>query len=133
MIRAVIDTNVFASGIFWKGPPYKILDAWVVGKFKMIATAEILNEYETVIGDLSTRYGYTEKQRILELVKLNAEFVSPVLFTKPVCRDPKDDMFLSAALAGNAKYLVSGDKDLLVIDVFKGISIIKPKEFLSKL
>lgn len=67
------------------------------------------------------------------LVKLNAEFVSPVRFTRPVCRDKDDDKFLSAALGGNAPFLVSGDNDLLAVDGFKGIRVLKAKAFLAEL
>ena len=28
MTRVILDTNVFVSGIFWSGPPYRILQAW---------------------------------------------------------------------------------------------------------
>ena len=133
MIRAVIDTNVFVSGIFWKGPPHQVLSAWSHGKFKMIATAAILDEYERVFGELSMKYGFTNSPRILELVRLNAELVTPVRFARPVCRDHDDDKFLAAALSGNAPFLVSGDKDLHAVDGFKGIRILQPKQFISVL
>ena len=45
-------------------------------------------------------------------------------------RDPKDDMFIAAALAGGAKYLVTNDRDLLVLGTPFGISIVTPVEFL---
>lgn len=47
------------------------------------------------------------------------------------CRDPKDDMFLSLAVSAQAKYLISGDSDLLDMKVFQGIPIITAKAFLE--
>ena len=46
-----------------------------------------------------------------------------------VCRDPRDDKFLDLALAARAGVLVTGDKDLLVLDPFEGLRIVTPAEF----
>ncbi|OGT87758.1 MAG: putative toxin-antitoxin system toxin component, PIN family [Gammaproteobacteria bacterium RIFOXYA12_FULL_61_12] len=53
--------------------------------------------------------------------------------THPVraCRDPKDDKFLSLALASQASCIISGDKDLLDMTPFRGSPILKPREFLD--
>lgn len=47
-----------------------------------------------------------------------------------VCRDDKDNKFLELAVNGNADYLITGDEDLLVLNPFQNIAIIKPNEFL---
>ncbi len=41
-----------------------------------------------------------------------------------VSRDPKDDKFLATALAADAHYIVSEDKDLLVLDPYQKIRIV---------
>ncbi len=46
--------------------------------------------------------------------------------------DPKDNKFLELALAGNATCIITGDKDLLVLNPFRNIQIISPKEFLEQ-
>jgi uncharacterized protein len=51
-------------------------------------------------------------------------------FDTPVCRDPKDEMFLELAMATNADYIVTGDKDLLVLHPFHNTSIIQVSHFL---
>jgi len=48
-----------------------------------------------------------------------------------ICRDPKDDKFLNAALAGNVECIVTGDGDLLALHPFRGIRILKPATFLA--
>ena len=68
MIRAVIDRNVFVSGVFWKGPPYQILKAWALYQFKIVITSDILNEYERVLLELAKKYNFSNHDRILELV-----------------------------------------------------------------
>ena len=50
-----------------------------------------------------------------------------------VCRDPKDNMVLEAALAGGAKFIVTGDEDLLVLNPFRNIAIVAPSVFLRGL
>ncbi|HXH32759.1 MAG TPA: putative toxin-antitoxin system toxin component, PIN family [Bacteriovoracaceae bacterium] len=132
MIRAVIDTNVFISGIFWKGPPYLILEAWSEGKFKLIISSEILIEYERVLNELSKKANAQNSHRIFDLIKLNAEMVTPVVFAKFVCRDKDDDKFLAAALGGSVQFLVTGDEDLLVLGEYHGLKILKPKLFLDQ-
>ena len=49
-----------------------------------------------------------------------------------VCRDPKDDKLLELAVCGDADFLVTGDKDLLVLNPFRGVEIITPREFFDK-
>lgn len=45
------------------------------------------------------------------------------------CRDPTDDKFLELAVNGRADLIVSGDGDLLVLNPFRNIPIIKPAVF----
>ena len=47
------------------------------------------------------------------------------------CRDPKDNIFLELALSSNAKCIISGDSDLLVLHPFKGIAILNAFDFVS--
>lgn len=51
--------------------------------------------------------------------------------TIAVCRDPKDDKLLELAVGGNADFLVTGDKDLLILNPFRGVEIITPRVFLG--
>ena len=51
---------------------------------------------------------------------------------KPVCRDPKDDKYLALAIAAQSKIIVTGDTDLLVLNPYKGITIINSFDFLHQ-
>lgn len=130
-MKVVIDTNVFISGIFWKGPPRKILLEWQLNKFQMILSAAILNEYRRVVDEMSSRYGTIDVDDLFEVVGLNSILVQPIRFTRPVCKDPNDDMFLEAAISAEAKYIVTGDKKLLELDGYGNLSILKPAGFLK--
>ncbi|HET9588547.1 MAG TPA: putative toxin-antitoxin system toxin component, PIN family, partial [Anaerolineales bacterium] len=50
-----------------------------------------------------------------------------------ICRDPKDNKFLEAALAAQTDCIVSGDADLLDMTSFEEIPILRPAEFLARL
>lgn len=132
-MKVIVDTNVFVSGVFWKGPPNRILDAWVDGRFKLIVSPQILEEYRRVLGELGSKYSNVKYERILDLVGLEAEVVSPVVFVRPVCKDADDDIFLEAGLAASINYIVSGDKALLATDGFKGLRVVTPSVFLKDL
>jgi len=49
----------------------------------------------------------------------------------PVCRDPDDDKFIACALASKSKLIVSGDKHLLKVSGFRGVRILKPRDFVD--
>lgn len=132
-MKAVIDTNVFVSGIFWKGPPHEILKAWRKGKFQMVLSAEILTEYRRVLHALNADRLLVDVDELLEIVVSKSVIVQPAKFKSPVCRDADDDKFLEAAKSGKVKYLVSGDKALLEIREFSGATILPPKPFLDLL
>ncbi len=111
-MKVLLDTNVFVSGIFWKGPPHTILEAWKNKEFQLILSIDILDEYQRVLDELSVKYprvGITTS-KIMEVIRVYSEIVSTVKFSKPICEDPDDDKFLEAACASNAKYIVTGDK-----------------------
>ncbi|MEM7533787.1 MAG: putative toxin-antitoxin system toxin component, PIN family, partial [Chloroflexota bacterium] len=49
-----------------------------------------------------------------------------------ICRDPKDDYLLAYAIAGKADYIVTGDKDLLVLEEIEGVKIVKVHDFVTE-
>lgn len=113
MLKAVIDTNVFVSGLFFSGPPYRILKMWDDGQFCMAVSESILYEYKRVIESLSGKMGDIDLEPILERIVIEAEMVADYAFERPICEDPDDDKFLACAMLSNSDYLVSGDKHLL--------------------
>jgi putative PIN family toxin of toxin-antitoxin system len=66
MMRIVLDTNVFMSGIFWSGNPGKILDAWGAEKIKLVFSKEILAEYMRVGDILMQKYPNNDVQPFID-------------------------------------------------------------------
>jgi uncharacterized protein len=132
-MKAVIDTNVLMSGVFWGGTPAKIIDAYLQKRFEWIVSADILDEYWRVLGTLVQKYNPPpEVSEFFRTLSLTTTIVVPVSFSKPVCTDSTDDKFLEAAVAAAGCFIATGDSALLKTNGFKGIQVVKPSEFLKE-
>ncbi len=130
-MRIVVDTNVLISGVFFGGFPKKILSAIVENRLTACATIEIINEYEEIVSEMIERkQGRINRNILAPLIKA-MEIIEPATHVE-LCRDPDDDKFLGCARDARALYIVSGDKDLLVLEHFENIQIITAKEFCEK-
>lgn len=131
MTKLVLDTNVFISGIFWSGPPAKILNAWHE-KVKIVCSLEILDEYSRVSDILAKKYPNVDIAPFINLMIRDSELFTPIKLKTSISRDPDDDKFIAVALAANCHLIVSGDNDLLSVTRYKDIEIINPNEFVNK-
>lgn len=130
-MRVILDTNVFISGVFFSGPPHQILAAWRDGKLKLVASAEILEEYRRVGQELDSRFGEVDVEPFLALLAVEGEMVLAPALPKRVCDDPDDDKFIACALASRCKVIVSGDKTLQKVSGHLGIDIVSPRRFVE--
>ena len=62
---------------------------------------------------------------------VRAEITNAPPLPNPVCTDQEDDKFLACAVASSAKYVVSGDKQLLKVSKYQNVKIIKPRRFVE--
>jgi len=132
-IKAILDTNVVISGIFWKGAPFEILTAWQRQRFHLALSEPILDEYRRVLDEMTKKHSLPLLGSILEVIELHSEMVKPVSFGRSVCTDPDDDKFLEAAIAADADYIVSGDSALLNLKNYRRVRIVRPVQFLQVL
>lgn len=72
------------------------------------------------------------RARILEILRGEAVWFEPAVRVSD-CRDPKDDKYLELALAAGAETIVSGDDDLLVLDPWRGVRILRPAAYLVRI
>jgi len=63
---------------------------------------------------------------------MSATIVDAPRLEVPVSEDPADDMFLAAALASRTRLIVSGDKHLLRVSGWRGITVLTPRQFLDQ-
>jgi uncharacterized protein len=131
-MRLVLDTNVFISGVFFAGPPYDILNAWSAGQIDIVVSTEILDEYRRIGVELSEKYLTVDLTPFLEHLISHASVVHAPPLNERACSDPDDDKFVACALAGRSKFICSGDKALLRISGYKGISVVTPRVFVDR-
>ncbi len=130
-MKIILDTNVFVSGVFFSGHPYRILKAWRNGILTLVISEEIFEEYQRVGEILSEQFPMVDLQPILAMVRKRAQIYPVKCLPESVTDDPDDDKFLACALAGKSKIIVSGDKHLLKVNGFREIKIIRPREFVD--
>lgn len=133
-VRVVLDTNVWISGIFFvRGAPAQLLQAWRDGQFEVIVTTSTLSELRAVLQRKVEQFraDSTLVTEWLAYVDAYAKSVRVETYLKGASRDPQDDMMLEAAVAGRAHFLVTGDKDLLVLTQIGDTQIVTPRRFLE--
>ena len=131
-MRVILDTNVFVSGVFFSGPPYRILEAWRGGKLQLVASQEILEEYQRVGETLAEQFPGVNLQPIIDLVTTNAEVFPNQVLPESICEDPDDDKFIACALAGRCRVIISGDRHLLKVSGFRGVTGMRPRRFIDE-
>ena len=119
------------SGTFYGGFPREVLEAVADKTLNAYATAEIVEDYSEIVQEMIAR-----KQGHLTLAVLN-QFVHHLHLAEPVTsvkvsRDPDDDKFIECAIDSKSYYIVSGDKDLLILEKYKDIEIITAAEFCNR-
>ncbi|MHB1665507.1 MAG: putative toxin-antitoxin system toxin component, PIN family [bacterium] len=129
-MRIVIDTNILISGIFFQGKERNVLELWFNGKFDVICTEEIFEEYSEVIMRFTKKSSGNKHDESIGIIAKNCIFIKNV-YNKKYSRDPDDDKFINCAMSGEAPYIVSGDKDLLVLKKIGDLEIITASNFLK--
>lgn len=139
MIRAVADTSVLVSNVIVPtGVPAQVIRAWRANRFFLVTSPRILAEARRTLEYPRIRRKYpltdAEAGRFLTLLELEAEVVKwePDV-SEAKLRDPNDEMVLACALAGSTSFLVSSDQDLLTVGQYRGVHIVTPRQFLTRL
>ena len=103
----------------------------------MVSSPALLAELTDVIGrakfDAILGRAKTTRERALAEVRQLAEVIEPPPLPAPVCRDPDDDEVLALALAAQVDLIVSGDDDLLVLQVFQSVPIVTAAQALQRI
>ena len=130
-MKIVIDTNVIVSGIFFNGKPRELLRECFNGKYEIICTKEIFLEYVETIEKLAKRYKQRVREEIIPILLDNITIIENVDDGK-YSRDPDDDKFINCAKSSGAKYVITGDNDLLVLEKIGDIKLLTVADFLKE-
>lgn len=125
-----MDHNIAISALIFRGGnPRRVLELALEGAVQLVTSTQLLDELED---RMLTKFDYpgpswrglrTEMEGVADLVEVEE--------VPSVCRDPDDDILLATAKAGKASWIVSGDKDLLVLGSYCGVEIVAPSRFLE--
>lgn len=133
-MKVIIDTSVLLSAALRDRLPERVV-LYVAGRddCRWIVTPEILQEYTEVLR--RPKFGLDEPtlKHWAELLAMRTVNVGSPPQVPDFPRDPKDMPFLGAALAANADFLVTGDKDLLAAKHLVATRIVTVAEFCGEL
>lgn len=128
-MRAVFDTNVLVAAFATEGLCATLLRRARKGEFHLLLCPGILQEFRGVLRDKFAAAPEEIREAVL-LLQEGSEAVMPgPVPVVGVSRDPSDDAVLTCALAAQAEFLVTGDADLLALQTFRGIRIVRPRDF----
>jgi len=131
-VRAVLDTNVVISGLFFGGVPRAILDLLVDGAFELILTPGILDEYLRTYERMATQHPELQTwQPLFGLLAYGTLLPDPE-WRSAITQDPDDDQFLLCARDAGA-VVVSGDRHLREASGWEGVRVLAPRAFLDLL
>ena len=139
LIRALVDANVLISYLLARsvGPPAGIIAAARRGDFSLLVAETTFGECARRINEkpwLAQRIAKPDWDEFAVALRSIAAAVPNVPPPFPaIGRDPKDDYLIVHAIAARADYLITGDKDLLVLGRIEGVTILAPAAFLALL
>jgi uncharacterized protein len=138
MVRIVIDANVLISASFGGIPLDAVGKAFSIGK--IFVSPLVVAEIEATIHHLAPKLG---SERTVALLRLWSRLRARCTVIEPshmieICRDAKDDAYLALCAAAEADVLITGDNDLLVVDLAqapglpRNLKILTPRKFLEQ-
>jgi putative PIN family toxin of toxin-antitoxin system len=117
-----------------QGASAKLID-WMTKEedyFRLLISQPIWNEYSTVADWLIPKARHEEKERILHILRLQADWIEPTIHLD-VCSDKSDNRFLECAVDGKADYLVTKNIRHFPPKKYQGVKIVRIRAFLDVL
>ncbi|WP_072879497.1 putative toxin-antitoxin system toxin component, PIN family [Salegentibacter echinorum] len=114
--RIILDTNLWISFLLTRD--FSKMDILLKNKeIKLLFSQELLDEFIEVAKrpKFEKYFSIPDLQLLMKEIKSKAVFIN-VKKSVQICRDPKDNFLLSLAIAGKATHLLTGDKDLLILE-----------------
>ena len=130
--RVVIDTNVLISAALMPGATPARLVACVLERQRLLFSEQTFEELRTRLHRPKfDRYlSLDDRKLLLHDFNAAADWVA-LDEVSSFSRDQDDDKFVQTALNGGARWLVSGDADLLCLGSVKSVQIVTPAQALS--
>ena len=123
----VLDTNVIIAAFAARGLCAEIFEI-CLSDHAVIISEHILSETREKL-NRKVRLPENTVQNIIDYLRDTAEVVEPEPVDESACRDKEDTKIIGTALKGKAKFILTGDDDLLILKKYKGVKIVTPREF----
>jgi uncharacterized protein len=132
MSRVVLDTNVYISALMFGGLPGSLLDLAFLRSFTLIISSPLLEELDEKLRD---KFGVSPEDAAFLHARLErvAQVVEPRGILSVIAEDPDDNRVLECAVEGRAELIVSGDRHLLKLAKYQGISIVTVRQFMDSM
>ena len=131
-VRYVFDTNVIISALLFENSKPAQAFQYALANGEILLSFDLLEELNEVLGRKKFNKYVTneEREEFLEAIIERAVLIE-IVENVQECRDPKDDKVLELALNGEAQYIITGDRDLLVLNPFRNLKVITVEDFLK--
>jgi hypothetical protein len=126
MIKVVLDTNIIITAFVARGLSNSVFEL-CLDKFEVIISEHIINEISKKLVE-KIKIPNEKVDEIIDFLRDTCTIFNYESLKKNICRDKKDDEILALAKSSNSKYIVTGDKDLLVLINFENVKIINPRQ-----
>lgn len=131
----VFDTNVIIEAIFWPhSNARRALTGLAKRRFKTAVNGPILEEYSTITAQVGARlFPAAQPSGALAWIASKSIHTEPIPLAGKLSRDPDDNLFVATAAVARASFLVTQDRDLLVLQKPFGVAVVTPVELLKQL
>jgi putative PIN family toxin of toxin-antitoxin system len=130
--KIVVDTNVLVSALGWEGPEWRLFRRVLNGEFELLTSARHILELERVLDYPRLSFSEEMKTLFMEIVFEVCTMVDVYTHVNVIEEDPEDNMLLDCAIDGGAAYLITGDQHLLQLCTYRGVRIMRAREFLRQ-
>jgi uncharacterized protein len=135
-VRVVLDTNaVISRHIAFRGTIARIFRLWDQRAFDLVVSNEVIAEYARVLQEpaIEAVHGMSDEELALVMAGFATLGVRVTPFERldVVAADVTDNRIIECAVAGEADYIVTGDKHLMALGSYRGIQIITPAIFVK--
>jgi uncharacterized protein len=130
-VTVVFDTNILFSATGWRGNPFRCVELARSGKIRAVTCPEVLRE---LAEKLAAKLAFSDRQvdeTLADYLSFHMLVEIPGVL-KAVPRDPEDNAILECAQVGQARFVITGDDDLLSLRSFQGIEMTSAAEFLRR-
>lgn len=136
MTRVVIDTSVLIRYLIKPIAAVRHLveDLWLNDDVVMVSSPELIAELEDVLARdyIRALIRLEEGKALLDAIQATAEILPPLDEVPAYTRDLKDDKFVACAITGQASYVITLDKDILMLEKLGDLQIVTPYDFVTR-